>query len=346
MRTYFIGFIVIASLFFSCTKEHSKEYTTISGLIANNTASKIIVNGRGFKKEIAINDDGTFKDTLKVLSTGFHNFFDGKNKTRLFLKNGSDIKINYTYNDFKKTLSFAGNGSETSAYLINKEKYDKVVNLRRSKKYYQLDKSAFNAKMNEIEDKFNEMLAVNVDSALKANEIKKNKKSLDYVKKHYPQQHKLLTVLAKGKVSPKFVNYENFNGGTTSLDDFKGKYVYIDVWATWCGPCKREIPSFKKVMEEYKGKKNIAFVGISVDDPRRHGSVEKAKAKWRAMVKEKNMVGVQLFADNAWASTFVRAYGITGIPRFLLIDPNGNIVSSNAPRPSQLALKTLFDSLM
>lgn len=73
-----------------------------------------------------------------------------------------------------------------------------------------------------------------------------------------------LKALAKGNPSPGFTDYENYAGGTTSLDDLKGKYVYIDVWATWCGPCKAEIPFLKEVEEEYRDK-NIEFVSISID---------------------------------------------------------------------------------
>ena len=143
--------------------------------------------------------------------------------------------------------------------------------------------------------------------------------------------------LAKGRPSPKFVGYENYAGGKTSLDDLKGKYVYVDVWATWCGPCKREIPFLKEVEEKYHGK-NIEFVSISIDKASDH-------EKWKAMVNEKELGGVQLFADNDWNSAFVKDYQIQGIPRFLLIDTEGNIVDSNAPRPSSSELIDLFTEL-
>lgn len=143
--------------------------------------------------------------------------------------------------------------------------------------------------------------------------------------------------LVKGSPSPKFVNYENHKGGTTSLDDLKGQYVYVDVWATWCGPCKREIPSLKKVEEAYHDK-NIAFVSTSVDQ-------ESAHQTWVDMVKDKELGGIQLMADNSWQSDFVEDYAIKGIPRFILIDPEGNIVSADAPRPSDPALIDLFDTV-
>jgi len=135
-----------------------------------------------------------------------------------------------------------------------------------------------------------------------------------------------LKALAKGSPSPKFVDYENNAGGTNSLDDLKGKYLYLDIWATWCGPCIAEIPSLKKLEKKYHGK-NIEFVSISIDKMKDH-------EKWKKMIIDKELKGIQLFADKNWESKFVEEYMIKGIPRFILIDPQGNIVNANAPRPS------------
>lgn len=156
-------------------------------------------------------------------------------------------------------------------------------------------------------------------------------------KNEITEKYNKLIKLSKGEPSPTFVNYENFNGGTTSLEDLKGKYVYVDVWATWCGPCKAEIPSLKKVEKDYHDK-NIAFVSMSVDKKNDYD-------KWRKMVEDENLGGIQLFAPEDWNSDFVTNYSILGIPRFILIDPAGNIVNSNAPRPSSEDLITLFNAL-
>lgn len=153
-------------------------------------------------------------------------------------------------------------------------------------------------------------------------------------RKEISEVYNQISMLDKGKPSPKFYDYENYAGGTTSLDDFKGKYVYIDVWATWCGPCKAEIPHLKKIEEKYHGR-NIAFVSISIDE-------ESAKQTWRNMIAEKEMGGVQLFATD---KKFKDGYVISGIPRFILIDPEGNIVEKNAPRPSDERLVKLFEQL-
>lgn len=139
-----------------------------------------------------------------------------------------------------------------------------------------------------------------------------------------------------GKPSPTF-NYENQKGGKTSLESLKGKYVYIDVWATWCGPCRQEIPSLEKVEEQFQGK-NILFVSISIDN-------SKDREKWSNLVNKKELSGIQLLADKEWDSKFIRDYNIHGIPRFILIDPNGNIVNAQAPKPSDPKLIDLLNSL-
>ena len=155
-------------------------------------------------------------------------------------------------------------------------------------------------------------------------------------KKVIQDRFKKVSNLLRGKSSPTF-DFENFKGGKTTLEDFKGKYVYIDVWATWCSPCIAEIPSLKKLESEYEDA-NIAFASISVD-------FEKNYDKWRKMVTDKSLGGSQLIADNNFESAFVKDYAIREIPRFILIDPNGNIVSADAPKPSSEQLIAIFTQL-
>ena len=149
--------------------------------------------------------------------------------------------------------------------------------------------------------------------------------------------YKVLTKLTPGKASPKFI-YENYIGGMTGLEDLAGKIVYIDVWATWCGPCLREIPALKSLENDYYNK-NIAFVSLSIDE-------KKDYQKWRTMIADKELTGIQLMADNNWNSSFVTSYGIKGIPRFILIDTVGNIINSDAPRPSNPEIRKILDELL
>lgn len=123
------------------------------------------------------------------------------------------------------------------------------------------------------------------------------------------------------------------NGNMVSLSDFKGKVVVVDVWATWCGPCKQQIPHFKKLEEEMQGK-DVVFIGVSVDEA-------KDKQKWMDFVKKEELGGVQLHASG-W-SKITKDYKITGIPRFMVFDKKGNVVPVDAPRPSTQDLKKMIE---
>ena len=94
----------------------------------------------------------------------------------------------------------------------------------------------------------------------------------------------------------------------------------------------------QKLEEKYHGK-NIEFVSVSVDKA-------KDNEKWKKFVTDKKLGGIQLFADKDWESEFVVSYGVTGIPRFIIVDPNGKVVSSDAERPSSPELQTKLDALL
>ena len=126
-------------------------------------------------------------------------------------------------------------------------------------------------------------------------------------------------------------NYPDTDGNEFSLASFKGNLVYVDVWATWCGPCKAEIPSLQKLEVDYHAK-DITFMSVSVDTD---------KEAWEKMVAEKELGGVQLWADG-W-SKITKDYAIFGIPRFMLFDANGNVISTDAPKPSSENIRELLD---
>ncbi len=139
-------------------------------------------------------------------------------------------------------------------------------------------------------------------------------------------------LLAPGQPAPSFT-LTDIEGNEHSLSDFKGQLVYIDFWASWCGPCRREIPHLKKVKEAYKGKP-IAFLAISLDDD---------KSAWERMVEKEELKGYQLHAEKAWQSDVAKQYQIYGVPTFVLIDGEGKIIEYPATRPSDPETILIFD---
>lgn len=138
--------------------------------------------------------------------------------------------------------------------------------------------------------------------------------------------------IAKGQPSPTF-KYMDINGKEVSLADLAGKYVYIDVWATWCGPCRGEIPSLKELEHKFN-KNNIHFVSISCDQD---------KAAWEKMVKEEELGGIQLHTGGN--REFMDSFMINGIPRFILLDREGKVLNANMTRPSNPKTAELFNTL-
>ena len=328
--------MAIAIAMVSCKKEQN-DFVTFSGKITNKNSDSIMVSNPQlkFSRVIKLDENGAFKDTMKV-KDGFYRLFDGKESTSLYLKNGADITMTIDAKEFDETVTFTGKGSDENSFLAKSALLQEALFSDRN--LLDLPKTAFDTKINSFTDAFNKRIE---NTKLDSTFVAQQKQSITGLKKYLNKSHAdklyLTTKLAKGMPSPKFTDYENIKGGTTSLDDLKGKYVYVDVWATWCNPCKREIPFLQKVEKQYHGK-NIEFVSLSIDQKKDHEA-------WVKMIADKQLTGVQLFADNSWRSKFVTDYVINGIPRFILIDPQGNIVSSNAPRPSSPKLVELFTSL-
>ncbi len=176
-------------------------------------------------------------------------------------------------------------------------------------------------------------LAFVEDLDLIYNEIKPfitNQNYLSEITKSYEKLKKI----EKGAISPNF-KFNDLANKEVTLSDFKGKLIYIDVWATWCAPCLQELPALKKVEEKYKDE-NIVFVSICKDD---------SKERWLKMINDKELKGVQLFAEED-NSSFFEDYAIQGIPWYILIDEEGKIIDSNAKRPSDPKLIEEIDSYL
>ncbi len=324
----------------SCGKNHPKEYLTLSGTFENNKDSIVsIANQQGVIKEIVINADGSFKDTLKVETGAIYTIASDSKRSPIYLKNGYNLSLKGNLEDLLKSIQFSGKGASNSNFII--AQISKSQSIGNPQEILNLEEEAFKKKVNQLKFEYDSILNAHkdLDSTLYSSIKKQNEQLVTYFNNAYEKNR----FIGKGKPSPKFENYADIKGGSKSLDSFKGKFVYIDVWATWCGPCIQQIPFLQALEKEYHNK-NIEFVSISTDESRRSGgSWEAAEKKWRSYVKKKNMTGVQLWSGQDFS--FQQAYQINSIPRFIIIDPEGKIVDANAPRPSEPRLKDLFTSL-
>jgi len=327
---------VFALAILSC-KNEPKNYLSLSGKIENPHESKAITvfQGKNYSKEISMNEDGTFNDTLNIKS-GIYVFKHGEQYGQIYLENDNNIRLTTDYTDFDNQLKFEGKNADKSTFFIEKTL---MIQNTLDANVMDLPEAEFNQAIEKVKSAYTDLKEKfsTLDSTFFASEDKDLNGMTKMYSEYYQSRLAMRKELPKGKASPRFVDYENHKGGKTSLTDLKGKYIYIDVWATWCGPCIAEIPALKEVEKKYHNK-NIEFVSISID-------TEKAYDKWKQMVVDKELGGVQLLADANWKSQFITDYKINGIPRFILIDPDGNIVNADAPRPSSEKLIELFEEL-
>lgn len=333
-------FLLILIMLISCNKtDRHPNAVQISGQIIKSLSKEILIYGSGYKKVIPLSETGFFNDTIILKNQARYQLMlmEDKKMSILLLSPDSEILISADVSDFEETLNFKGENADINNYMNKRSLLMNSSEFGFKEEWYSEKDNLFQHKLNNLELKLNDLLHSfeNIESTTVEKELQFNKTYVNRFKDKYTVEHKNTLKLAKGTPSPIFNNYLNFNGGSSSLSDFKGKYVYIDVWATWCSPCKVQIPYLEKLEKEYADK-NIEFVSISVDK-------QEDFDKWRKYVTDKNLSGVQLFASNAFESSFIQEYNIKTIPRFVLIDPVGKIISQKAPKPSNYKeLKLLF----
>ncbi|MFK7000791.1 TlpA disulfide reductase family protein [Flavobacterium oreochromis] len=325
MKKYFLGILTLTSITF-------QAQMNLTFKVKNSPTDSLLVINHDFSKWIIADKNGDFKSKLAA-KEGFYILKLADKHTEVYLKKDHHLTGISDYNNFKKSLVYTGTNAKENNFLAKKlaaqddNYYEDLTNSSNENellaKMNKIKETAFSLITNDLPKPFIISFKKHTESELK--------EMLEYIKES------LKLKKLNGTISPTF-NYENHKGGTTKLENFRGKYVYIDIWATWCGPCRAEIPYLKKLEKHFHGK-NIEFISISIDSQKDHD-------KWKKFVTEKQLGGTQLIADQDWNSDFIKAYIVNGIPRFILIDPDGKIINIDAPRPSSEEIKNIFNNLI
>ena len=120
-----------------------------------------------------------------------------------------------------------------------------------------------------------------------------------------------------GNVAPDFT-LQAPDGKNVSLADFRGKYVLLDFWASWCGPCLREVPNVKKVYDKYHDK-GFEILSVSLDDK---------KDNWTNAIEKYDLNWVHVSSLQGWDCPVAKLYNVSGVPAMLLIDKEGKIIAT------------------
>lgn len=181
--------------------------------------------------------------------------------------------------------------------------------------------------------------ASNITYAKAKKDIYAYRDSLNYIKtkKYRDAVAKTMEMAIKfsnGDIAKDFV-MRNPANENVSLSAFKGKVIYVDIWATWCGPCKEEMPYLDTLKEKYKHNNEVAFISLSIDD-------DTQKDRWLKFIKEKN------YSANQFIINRIRLdpYSVTSVPRSIIIDKEFRVAMMYADAPSSPDIKKTIDKLL
>lgn len=152
------------------------------------------------------------------------------------------------------------------------------------------------------------------------------------IAKRVQQKYDIISLSTSGKLIPNF-SFVNLDGQQVSLEQYKGKIVVIDFWATWCGPCKYQYPELLSIANTYKDNNNIQFVAISIDEDMN---------KWKIDASKKDDRIEQWHITD---KSIMEYFNVQSIPRFVLIGKQGEILNKSMPFPdNQDAFKVMIDN--
>ena len=315
--------ILIATLLFACTNTNPNK-VVISGTITNPKGDTVKIMMKDTSYITTLNEAAHFSISFNLETATYLSFFHGEESTGMYLNGGESVNVTIDTDFFDETIIYEG--SSESSYLAKKYMLNEEADIYGQ--LFMIEKEEFITNLNmHIKNIEQELTRVN-NEVFVSSEKENNVKMVEY----YLEKIEAIAKLPKiGEPSIDFT-YPDKDENKFSLSSFNSSLVYVDVWATWCGPCKAEIPALKELEHEYHNN-NITFLSVSVDTD---------KEAWFNMVADKQLGGVQLWA-NGW-SGITKSYAINGIPRFMLFDANGNVISLNAPRPSSSEIRGLIDA--
>jgi peroxiredoxin len=260
------------------------KYYTVSGSPASETLRDFIFGYS--EKSIAVNKSFKALDSLKLYNASDSVVIEATNQKNRSLNSVNEFVKQFLGRDNNPLV--AGFAAGIASNTFNPDEYETEL-AKLTKKYPSDSNIAF------LNQQFVQQKAQSVQA-------EKSRQSNSWVGKKVPD-----------------MSMPDVNGKEVSISSFRGKFVLIDFWASWCGPCRDENPNVVKAFNQYKNK-NFTILGVSLD---------KDKPNWLKAIKEDNLAWTHVSDLAFWNSKSVEIFRFEGIPFNLLVDPEGNVIGES-----------------
>ncbi|MCK5539013.1 MAG: AhpC/TSA family protein [Bacteroidales bacterium] len=315
----FYLFLLLILILQSCNSkvDNIEEYTISASIEGIDNGKAILV-----KLDLVTNEqvdvdsseiiNGKFIFKGKVESPYLHTIFiNGKaNKIHFFLEN-SDIEISADFNDLEHAKIIGSREDSLFRSYKTDDIFDREKGMEIMLKFPDYSFAAFTAYYQF------QIYNIHVDTmdAIINNFKIPLKKTIYY--KHLDKLYNILKRVAVSQPAPLF-EIPDTEGNMVSLEDFKGKYILIDFWASWCAPCRESNPILVEVYNTFK-KRNFMVIGISID---------KDRDRWLKAIESDQLPWTNLSNLNGWDEVST-IYGVKAVPQNFLLDPDGIIIDKN-----------------
>ena len=319
---------MVSTLISSCKEERKNPISVIEVNVTNQQLlDSLIIYDKDksweIKSILRFKESNRVIDTMKILENKFYqiySFLDGKQGElgELVISPNSEITLFIDEKELFESIDYSGNFKLSNNFLAYSKKYQNLLSemVRNGIKQEELE-----ILIHEKGELINKKgISLNVVDSLSS-----------YVKLKFDEfsdilKQKNIKYLYKTSIVNKIGNnffFKDIKNNVKTLKDFKGKYVYIDVWATWCKPCKVEHTFLKQLEEHFSYNNKLQIISISTD---------REYDKWEKYITKNSIKGVQLYSGSN--SDFVKFYDIGALPRFIFLDKEGKVISPDEIRPS------------